>query len=160
MKKYVAVILLVLLILAGCSGQNAEPDVGDFFFDLPAGYAIADVADLNCAIVSTEDGAVAGGMELTSFDRKDVTGKKTDNILRYLQEEFHQTYNVEYIATHWGNKNKILSVNLKKTTETGAVEQFSHYFFERYQCIYHIWLDMDVVNPEMEKAFLELTGVD
>ena len=160
MRKYLVLAFLLMLILAGCSGKHAEPDVGDFFFEMPEGYAVADVADVNCTIVRSQDGAVAGGIELTNLKRKDVTGKSTENIMRYLQEEFHRTYNVEYIATRWGNQNKIVSVNLEKITDDGREEQFTHYFFERYQCIYHIWLDMDEVNPEVESQFMALTGVD
>ena len=160
MRKHVAIAILLVLILTGCSGRNPEPDVGDFFFEMPEGYAIADVADINCTIIRGDDHTVAGGIELTNLKRKDVTGKSTEKIMRYLQEDFHQTYNVEYMASHWGKQNKIVSVNLEKTTDDGQEERFTHYFFERYQCIYHIWLDLDVVEPDMESAFLALTGVD
>ena len=118
MKKRI-VFLLLALLLTGCASHSAVPDIGDFNLELPEGYAVADVADLDCKIVCSNDGAVVGGMEYTNLKHKDVYGKKTDNIMRYLQEEFHQTYNVEYMATHWGNKNKIVSVNLEKQTEDG-----------------------------------------
>ena len=117
--KMCIVFLLLALLLTGCASHSAVPDIGDFNLELPEGYAVADVADLDCKIVCSNDGAVVGGMEYTNLKHKDVYGKKTDNIMRYLQEEFHQTYNVEYKATHWGNKNKIVSVNLEKQMEDG-----------------------------------------
>ena len=159
MKKCI-VFLLRALLLTGCASHSAVPDIGDFNLELPEGYAVADVADLDCKIVCSNDGAVVGGMEYTNLKHKDVYGKKTDNIMRYLQEEFHQTYNVEYMATHWGNKNKIVSVNLEKQTEDGQEQLFTHIFFERYQVVYHMWLDAEMVDSETVSRFQASTGVD
>lgn len=159
MKKCI-VFLLLALLLTGCAGHSAVPDIGDFNLELPEGYAVADVADLDCKIVCSNDGAVVGGMEYTNLKHKDVYGKKTDNIMRYLQEEFHQTYNVEYMATHWGNKNKIVSINLEKQTEDGQEQLFTHIFFERYQVVYHMWLDAEMVDSETVSRFQASTGVD
>ncbi len=159
MKKCI-VFLLLALLLTGCASHSAVPDIGDFNLELPEGYAVADVADLDCKIVCSNDGAVVGGMEYTNLKHKDVYGKKTDNIMRYLQEEFHQTYNVEYMATHWGNKNKIVSVNLEKQTEDGQEQLFTHIFFERYQVVYHMWLNAEMVDSETVSRFQASTGVD
>lgn len=159
MKKCI-VFLLLALLLTGCASHSAVPDIGDFNLELPEGYAVADVADLDCKIVCSNDGAVVGGMEYTNLKHKDVYGKKTDNIMRYLQEEFHQTYNVEYMATHWGNKNKIVSVNLEKQMEDGQEQLFTHIFFERYQVVYHMWLDAEMVDSETVSGFQASTGVD
>lgn len=159
MKKCI-VFLLLALLLTGCASHSAVPDIGDFNLELPEGYAVADVADLDCKIVCSNDGAVVGGMEYTNLKHKDVYGKKTDNIMRYLQEEFHQTYNVEYMATHWGNKNKIVSVNLEKQMEDGQEQLFTHIFFERYQVVYHMWLNAEMVDSETASGFQASTGVD
>lgn len=159
MKKCI-VFLLLALLLTGCASHSAVPDIGDFNLELPEGYAVADVADLDCKIVCSNDGAVVGGMEYTNLKHKDVYGKKTDNIMRYLQEEFHQTYNVEYMATHWGNKDKIVSVNLEKQMEDGQEQLFTHIFFERYQVVYHMWLDAEMVDSETVSRFQASTGVD
>ena len=159
MKKCI-VFLLLALLLTGCASHSAVPDIGDFNLELPEGYAVADVADLDCKIVCSNDGAVVGGMEYTNLKHKDVYGKKTDNIMRYLQEEFHQTYNVEYMATHWGNKNKIVTVNLEKQMEDGQEQLFTHIFFERDQVVYHMWLDAEMVDSETVSRFQASTGVD
>lgn len=159
MKKCI-VFLLLALLLTGCASHSAVPDIGDFNLELPEGYAVADVADLDCKIVCSNDGAVVGGMEYTNLKHKDVYGKKTDNIMRYLQEEFHQTYNLEYMATHWGNKNKIVTVNLEKQMEDGQEQLFTHIFFERYQVVYHMWLDAEMVDSETASGFQASTGVD
>ena len=158
--KMCIVFLLLALLLTGCASHSAVPDIGDFNLEFPEGYAVADVADLDCKIVCSNDGAVVGGMEYTNLKHKDVYGKKTDNIMRYLQEEFHQSYNVEYMATHWGNKNKIVSVNLEKQTEDGQEQLFTHIFFERYQVVYHMWLNAEMVDSETVSRFQASTGVD
>ena len=159
MKKCI-VFLLLAVLLTGCTGHSTVPDVGDFNLELPAGYAISDVADLDCKIVRSDDGAVVGGIVYTNLKHKDVYGKKTDNIMRYLQDEFHGTYDVEFIATHWGNKIKIVSVNLEKHAENGGEEHFVHIFYERYQVIYHMWLDAETVEAETVSRFQASTGVD
>ena len=159
MKKCIVIILLFTL-LAGCAGRTSIPDVGDFLLDLPDGYAVTDIADLDCKIIRVDDDAVVGGIEYTSLKHKDVYGKKSDNIMLYLQETFHRTYDVEYIASHWGHQNKIVSVNLKKHMADGREEQFVHIFYERYQVIYHLWLDADLVEDAVIGQFRAVTGVD
>ena len=160
MKKSVVFALLAALLLTGCSGYGTVPDIGDFNLEMPEGYAVADVADLDCKIVRTDNGMAVGAVEYTQLKHKDVYGKKTDNIMRYLQEDFHQTYNVEYLASHWGNKNKIVSINLEKQTEDGQEQLFTHIFFERYQIIYHMWLNADEIDSDTVKQFMAITGVD
>ena len=160
MKKHVIFALLVILLLTGCDSHSSVPDVGDFNLELPEGYTVADVADLDCRIVRSDDGMAIGGMEYTELKHKDVYGKKTDNIMLYLQDVFHKTYNVEYMASHWGNKNKIVSVNLEKQTEDGQEQLFTHIFFERYQVIYHMWLDADEIDSDTVRRFIAATGVD
>ena len=160
MRKYIAFLLISVLILTGCSTKASVPNIGDFSFDLPAGYSIANVTDLNCSIVWDEDGVHIGGIELTELTSKDVTGKDSDHVMQYLMDTFHMTKNIEYIATHWGSNQKILAVDLEKHTEDGDEELYGHYFFEKNQQIYHLWLDRSIVDPDAEKQFLALTGVD
>ena len=160
MRKYIAFLLISVLILTGCSTKASVPNIGDFSFDLPAGYSIANVTDLNCSIVWDEDGVHIGGIELTELTSKDVTGKDSDHVMQYLMDTFHMTKNIEYIATHWGSNQKILAVDLEKHTEDRDEELYGHYFFEKNQQIYHLWLDRSIVDPDAEKQFLALTGVD
>ena len=160
MKRYLVWLLMLAMVLAGCAGRNSIPDVGDFYLELPDGYMVTDIADLDCKIVRMDDDAVVGGIEYTSLKHKDVYGKKSDNIMLYLQETFHRTYDVEYIASHWGHQNKIVSVNLKKHTADGQEELFVHMFYERYQVIYHMWLDAELVDADTISRFRAITGVD
>ena len=160
MRKYIAFLLICVLILTGCASGATAPAAGDFSFDLPAGYSTANVTDRSCSIVWDEDGVHVGGIELTALTSNDVTGKNSDNVMNYLMDTFHMTKNMEYIATHWGSNQKILIVDLEKHTEDGDEELYGHYFFEKNQQIYHLWLDRSVVDPDAESLFLAVTGVD
>ena len=159
MKRLVTAVLLTIF-LTGCFGRSSEPDIGDFTFDLPEGYSVSEVADVNCVILRDADSAAVGGVEITGLKRKDVTGRKTDNIMQYLHDQFHMTNNTEYITFHWGKKNKIVAVDLKKYTDDGQEARFTHFFFDRYDLIYHLWLDADAVDSETVDLFREVTGVD
>lgn len=160
MKKFTALFLLLVLVLTGCADKTVIPEVGDFSFDLPEGYSIANITDMKCSIIRDEDDTVAGGIEVTALTLKDVSGRKSDNIMLYLQNDFHNTNNIEYITSHWGNKHKIVSVNLKKYTDEGQEEVYSHFFFEKDMGIYHIWLYQDVADSDVQKQFRAITGVD
>ena len=159
MRKLIAFVLFATLVLTGCSASNAASGIGDFSFELPAGYSVAEVTDRNCSIVWDAEGVHIGGIELTELTRKDVTGKNSDNVMQYLMDTFHSTRNVEYIAAHWGNTQKILSVSLEKQTDEGEEEPYTHLFFEKEGQIYHIWLDKNIVDSEVEGQFLAITGV-
>lgn len=160
MKKITAIFLLFVLMLTGCGDKTVIPEVGDFSFDLPEGYSIVNITDKSCSITRDEDNTVAGGIEVTTLTLKDVNGSKSDNIMLYLQNDFHDTNNVEYITSHWGKKHKIVSVNLKKYTDEGQEEMYTHFFFEKDMGVYHIWLYQDVVDADVQKEFRVITGVD
>lgn len=160
MQKVFAFVLFSALLLTGCSSVRTASGIGDFSFFLPAGYSLADITERNCSIVWDEEAVHIGGFELTALSRKDVTGKRSDNVMQYLMDSFHDTKNIEYIATHWGDTQKILSVTLKKHTEEGDEELYTHIFFEKEDGIYHLWLDKNIVSDETESQFRALTGVD
>lgn len=156
MKKYIVIGFLLAVILTGCADETVVPEKGDFSFELPEGYSISDVADKNCSIVRDEDNAVVGEIELTELKYKDLKDDDAKNIMMYLQNDFHMTNDVEYIAFHWGNEHPIVCVSLKKYGE----DDFSHTFFEKASGIYHMWFDMKVMDPEAESQFMTITGVD
>lgn len=160
MKKYAALIVLFMFILTGCSDQTVVPEAGDFSFDLPDGYSVANITEQNCSIVRDEDGVIVGGIEVTALKHKDVNGRNSENVILYLQNDFHMTNNIEYTAFHWGKTHKIIEVSLKKHTDDGQEEMFLHYFFEKDPVIYHCWLDTDAVDSEAANQFRAITGVD
>ena len=160
MKKYLVLILLFMLILSGCSDKTIVPAAGDFSFDLPDGYSVTNTTDKNCSIVRDEDEVVVGGIEVTALKCKDVNGSKDENVMLYLQNDFHMTNDIEYIASHWGKTHKIVEVNLKKHTDDGQEKMFLHYFFEKDSGMYHCWIDTDIVDSEAANQFRAITGVD
>ena len=71
----------------------------------------------------------------------------TTEIMTYLQNEFHKTNNVEFIALYGGKENPSVTINLTKIADdTGEKAHFRHIFFEKDAVFYHIWFDLDVVD--------------
>lgn len=150
LNKFACILFaLLLVLLTGCSGKDAEAKQADFSFNTPEGYSLSDVTDESCNIVSDEDGAVIGGIEATNLKTKLLTDDSTTEIMTYLQNEFHETNNVEFIALHGGDDKPFVTINLTKIADdTGEKSHFRHIFFEKDGMVYHLWLDTDVVDSE------------
>ena len=159
MKKLIALISITMLVLTGCSDKTVIPTEGDFSFDLPDGYSIINTTEKKCSIVRDKDEMTIGGIETTSLKLKDINGSSSENVMLYLQNDFHMTNDVEYIASHWGKTNTIVEVRLKKHIADGQQELFLHYFFEKDLGIYHCWLNADEVDSEVTDQFRAMTGV-
>lgn len=136
------------------------PKRGDFSFALPDGYSVSNVTDKTCSILRDEDSTVVGGVEITQLEYDDLTDDDAKDIMLYLQRDFHMTNDIEFIASNWGNKHPIVCVTLKRHGDDGEERNFSHTFFERDSGVYHMWFDMDAMDPEIESEFLTITGVD
>ena len=141
---------LLLVLLTGCSGNAAEAKQADFSFNTPEGYSLSDVTDESCNIVSDEDNAIIGGITVTNLKPKLLSNENsTTEIMTYLQNEFHKTNNVEFIALYGGKEKPSVTINLTKIADdTGEKSHFQYIFFEKGGIVYHLWLDMDVVDPE------------
>ena len=141
---------LLLVVLLGCSGKDTDVKQADFSFNLPEGYSLSDVTDESCNIVSDEDNAIIGGITVTNLKPKLLSNENsTTEIMTYLQNEFHKTNNVEFIALYGGKEKPSVTINLTKIADdTGEKSHFQHIFFEKGGIVYHLWLDMDVVDPE------------
>ena len=159
MDRFIIFGLCLLLFLTGCSNQQV-PDSGDFNFDLPDGYSLTDITDQACSVICDADSQAIGGMELTTLSKKDLNGKNTENIIHYLLDDFHQTNDVEYLSSHWGKHHKIVIVHLDKPGNDGQEDHFSHIFFEKDSAVYHLWLDLSIVDYDTETQFKAITGVD
>jgi len=156
MKRLFVIAVALTVMLTGCSGQGT-PKKGDFSFTLPEGYSVSDVTDKNCVIVSDGDGAAVGGIEITELNSRDLKDDENKNIMTYLQNEFHKTNNVEFIAFHWGKENSIVSINLSKLSDDSEEKSnFSHVFFEKDSGVYHLWLDLDVIDADLADQFLSV----
>ena len=149
LNKFACILFsLLLVVLTGCLGKDTEVKQADFSFNLPEGYSLSDVTDESCNIVSDEDGAVIGGITVTSLSPELLTNEdSTTEIMTYLQNEFHKTNNVEFIAFYSGSGSPFVSINLTKIADdTGEKAHFRHIFFEKDAVVYHMWFDLDVVD--------------
>ena len=74
----------------------------------------------------------------------------------YLQDDFHKTNNVEYITSHWGDANPIVTVHLRKYEVDDTQTMFSHIFFSKDSRVYHIWLNEDIAGEDAAEAFISV----
>lgn len=99
-KFWLAVICcLTFTILTGCNDSEAKPQKGDFSFEMMDGYSLSDMTDENCTIVCNQNNVTVGGVEITNLKSGELNDDATTNIMLYLQNEFHKTNNVEFIAS-------------------------------------------------------------
>ena len=122
LNKFACILLALLLVLpTGCSGKAAEVKQADFSFNLPEGYSLSDMTDESCNIVSDEGGAIIGGITVTSLKPKLLSNENsTTEIMTYLQNEFHKTDNVEFIALYGGKENPSVTINLTEIADDRA----------------------------------------
>ena len=156
MKKLLILYLLLLLTLCGCSEPPYSSAVGDFTFYPPEGYSIEEITDLNCVLVRDADSTVVGGIELTAMKRKVLTEDHAKTILHYLQEDFHKTYNVEYITSHWGSGNPLVSVHLRKYEQDETQTMYTHIFYRRDSWVYHLWLNEEIAGESAAGEFMDV----
>lgn len=154
MRKITFLILAVLLILCGCGNETPVLESADFSFPMPEGYSIAYVENLSCSIQRDADCVAVGGMEAVPLSGKALTEKNATGILNYLQTEFHQTNDVEFITFHWEDPTTIVSIDMRVHHEDGSETMFSHAFFERDGLVYHLWLDTGILGEADPGDFL------
>lgn len=162
LNKFACILLaLLLVLLTACSGNAAEAKQADFSFNTPEGYSLSDVTDESCNIVSDEDNAIIGGITVTNLKPKLLSNENsTTEIMTYLQNEFHKTNNVEFIALYGGKVNPSVTINLTKIADdTGEKTHFRHIFFEKDAVVYHMWFDLDVVDqPAVDEIVASSTA--
>lgn len=152
--------IAVCLFAAGCS-KTTLPEKGDFTFQLPEGYRVGNITDLTCDIIRNEDETAVGAIEVTALSRKDLKDTQTKKVMRYLQEDFHETNNVEFYASNWGHQNPIVIITLTRyNADRTERHDFYHAFFEKDACVYHMWFDLERIDWDIPHDFLYITGVD
>lgn len=154
MRKCLILILGLTVVLCGCGNEPPVLDTADFNFPMPEGYTVAYIEDLNCSILRDSDCVAVGGMEVVPLTRKNLTQKSNTAILDYLQTSFHQTNDVEFIATNYNDNSFPVVVVDMRVHRDGAATMYAHYFFETDGLIYHLWLDMDLLGEGDPGDFL------
>lgn len=157
MKKFYAIVSLLAIVLGvccACSKENAPLEMEAVWFDLPEGYSAIQSGN-SCTFVQDMDGFTIGGIQMTRMPKRNLSKKGITKIMKYLQDEFHKTNNVEFIAFVGGGENPHVGVTLTRIDDTtGEKRHFYHVFFERNACVYHAWLDCDVIEEEVKEQIL------
>lgn len=160
MKKFYVIVSLLAIMLGtccACAKEDIPSGMGDFSLDLPEGYSVIERSEDSCSFVYDRDNSTVGGVEITQMRKRDLSDEGTTNIMVYLQEEFHETNNIEFIAVVGGGENPHVGVTLTKIDDTtGEKWHFYHVFFERDSCIYHAWFDEDVIDQKVEDHIISL----
>lgn len=155
MKKIITLGLILILLLSACGNETPVLDNADFSFPMPEGYSIGYAENLSCSILRDSDCVSVGGMEVVPLTRKDLTRKGSEKILEYLQNSFHQTNNVEFIASRYNDQDfPVVAIDMRVHREDSTANLYTHYFFETDSLIYHLWLDMDVLGDGDPGDFL------
>ena len=155
MKKIIFLVLVLVLMLCGCGNETPVLDSADFTFQMPDGYSVAYMEDFSCSILRDSDCVAVGGMEVVPLTRKNLTQKSNTAILEYLQTTFHQTNDVEFIASNYNDKTfPVVAVNMRVHREDETANMFSHYFFETDGLVYHLWVDTDLLGDGDPGDFL------
>lgn len=152
---------ILLTGLTACSGKDTADKRGDFSFESVEGYAFSDITDENCTIVSDENSETVGGVEITNLKPGELDDATTTNIMLYLQDEFHKTNNVEFMASRWGDEKPIVIINLTKADDEAEQKaSFYHVFFEKESSVYHMWFDLSVIDQEIAEQFISTVAMN
>lgn len=159
MKKFCVIVSLLAIILGtccACSKEDTNSGMGDYSFDLPEGYSTIDMSDNSCSFVYDKNNSTVGGIEITQMRKRDLSDEGAAKIMMYLQEEFHETNNIEFVAFVGGGKKPHVGVTLTKIDDTtGEKWHFYHVFFEKDSFIYHAWFDEDVIENEIKEQIID-----
>lgn len=154
MQKYISLLLFFSLILIGCT-DNAVPSVGDFAFDLPEGYSITNIEDINCSIARDEDGAVIGGIILTQLTEKRMDEKIPVHLDSVTGTEVINEY-FAWSAELDGSPVKLVT-HYVTDPNTNVKKEFYRIFFVRNGGVYDMWFDTSLIDVDaIEKDFYPL----
>lgn len=159
MKKLVSFIFVLALVFtfAGCGDEMASVTQGDFSFTLPDGYSVKNVTETDCTFFRDADGARVGGAEVTPLRKRNLSNKGITEIMKYLQEEFHKTNNVEFFSFTGEGKSPYVSITLQRPDETERYKRhFHHLFFLKDDVVYHVWMDTDVIDEEIRQQIVDI----
>ncbi len=158
MKKLFTIVTLFAVILAACCAcakEETPVEMPDFSFALPEGYSLKKESDGRCLFVRDADQKEVGGVEVTELRKKVLSNKGTTKIMKYLQEEFHKTNNVEFFSFAGDGEKPYVSIHLTKNDDTYENQwHFHHVFFERDSFVYHAWCDEDVTENEISEEIM------
>ena len=143
--------LLTAMTLFGCS---APPEVGDFTFDLPEGFSMADITEKSCSIVNSENIQV-GGINLTGLRAKDIRKSGSDDFGRYLNDV---AWGCEFFSWNGGDRSHPLQYMSMTVTDPDTQQKQEYYrvFFVRKSGVYDMWFDLAQIHRDTVSEFFPI----
>ena len=149
-RKGMLCVGLLVLCLAGC-GQEKTAAEGDFSFQLPEGYAIADVTERSCSIVDA-GGTAVGGFVLTDMTREDLTDDDSNGVILYLESIAEGS---EYFAWKGEDPEHPMRyvTHYAPVPDTQERKTYSRVLFIKGGGVYDMWFDLDVIDGDLVSSF-------
>lgn len=156
-KKNFTFCLLAAVILSGCGTKKAPALSGDFLFDLPGKYSLADITEDHCSLLCDDE--PIGGILITNLDPSSIADANGMAILQYLETFAPLPLTYEYIAMYCDTEeHTYTNITLRVTDpETGTSNNYHHYLFEKDSLCYDLWIDDTCMQEEDQQALL--TGI-
>ena len=152
--------LIMMLVFSGCGKEEPTKadlsfEMPDFSYALPEGYSIQKKSDSCHLFIRDTDQEVVGGIEVTELRKKVLNNKGTTKIMKYLQEEFHKTNNVEFFSFAGDGEKPYVSIHLTKNDDTYENQwHFHHVLFAQDSLVYHAWCDEDIIESEIAEEIV------
>lgn len=155
--------VLVCTLVAACFLTNPVAAAGTDYFDfaMPQGIrlSLAQPGEKECSIICS--GQRIGGFIVTDLGADVVRNHETDAITAYLDRFLEGKDNLVYdYMMGYGEGHPIDCAFILVDLEQMKSREYMHYFFEKNDLCYDLWLDHRYVDGEMEHSILTTTGVE
>ncbi len=158
MKKASKLILAVTIVAALLGGLlagywliSAPPEKGDFSFELPAGYQLAEVTDTSCSIVDA-DGTAVGGIRLTGLRPRDIRSPSSRAFHVYMDEVAYGCEYFSWLGGSFFHPHKHMGMYVTDP-ETQEKQEYSRYLFVKDFGVYDLWFDRSLISSEAISEF-------
>lgn len=152
--RRISLVMFALLTAMTLFGGSTPPEVGDFTFDLPEGFSMADITEKSCTIVNSENIQV-GGINLTGLRAKDIRKSGSDDFGRYLNDV---AWGCEFFSWNGGDRSHPLQYMSMTVTDPDTQQKQEYYrvFFVRKSGVYDMWFDLAQIHRDTVSEFFPI----
>lgn len=159
MKKFTGIICAILCmvlptILGGCGSSKTPAPAGDFLFDLPRKYSLADMTSDRCSLM--QDDLLLGGIAITDLDPDGIADTDNTALRQYLESFAPLPLTYEYISMYCDTDDRAYTnITLRiNNPETGSSSNYHHYLFEKDDKCYDLWMDDACMDEEEQRVLV------